>query len=161
MKGSAITGPVGKEAAELWPVSFSTLSAYSIRGAISADTPHSVLPATPVSSCKAFFAWGLLYRFSRGENKGGVHLVARVHTIRLLHGSEMQNENMNTTNSRSYCQGVPPWFPAFQRHSVTENRYDENGIYLIHGPRCFAKPRRLDGNLPAHRLTVRMWSENT
>jgi hypothetical protein len=24
MKGSAITGPVGKEAAELWPVSFST-----------------------------------------------------------------------------------------------------------------------------------------
>jgi hypothetical protein len=29
MKGSAITGPVGKEAAELWPVSLSTLLTFS------------------------------------------------------------------------------------------------------------------------------------
>jgi hypothetical protein len=47
MKGSAITGPVGKEAAELWPVSsLSTTPSYH------ALTIPSVLPATPVSSCK-------------------------------------------------------------------------------------------------------------
>lgn len=47
MKGSAITGPVGKEAAELWPVSSlpTTTSRHSL-------TNPSVLPATPVSSCK-------------------------------------------------------------------------------------------------------------
>ena len=50
MKGSAITGPVGKEAAELWPVSFPYRFFFR--------TPHtdyctfSVLPATPVSLCK-------------------------------------------------------------------------------------------------------------
>jgi len=42
MKGSAITGPVGKEAAELWPVSTTTLN--SKRG--SSLTLRSVLPAT-------------------------------------------------------------------------------------------------------------------
>lgn len=49
MKGSAITGPVGKEAAELWPVSHSaTLKCCEIV----TDFVPSVLPATPVSSCK-------------------------------------------------------------------------------------------------------------
>lgn len=49
MKGSAITGPVGKEAAELWPVS----SSPSFRLTFTVLTPlPSVLPATPVSSCK-------------------------------------------------------------------------------------------------------------
>lgn len=48
MKGSAITGPVGKEAAELWPVSLpplTTLLNHTL-------TITSVLPATLVSSCK-------------------------------------------------------------------------------------------------------------
>lgn len=31
MKGSAITGPVGKEAAELWPVSFNRKTTYEER----------------------------------------------------------------------------------------------------------------------------------
>lgn len=72
MKGSAITGPVGKEAAELWPVSFfpppsfpswptlphfwvTSLLATSIRMTHFTDSCfllHSVLPATPVSLCK-------------------------------------------------------------------------------------------------------------
>lgn len=49
MKGSAITGPVGKEAAELWPVSvfLKLKDGFSINMHSS-----SVLPATPVSSCK-------------------------------------------------------------------------------------------------------------
>lgn len=47
MKGSAITGPVGKEAAELWPVSNAAiiLSCFPL-------TQFSVLRATLVSSCK-------------------------------------------------------------------------------------------------------------
>lgn len=53
MKGSAITGPVGKEAAELWPVrrtSVPTLNSLLIFS--------SVLPATLVSSCKVSFFRG-------------------------------------------------------------------------------------------------------
>ena len=42
MKGSAITGPVGKEAAELWPVCVS-LSSCVFR----ANNLHSVLRPTP------------------------------------------------------------------------------------------------------------------
>jgi len=42
MKGSAITGPVGKEAAELWPVSTAVL--VNERGI--SLTLRSVLPAT-------------------------------------------------------------------------------------------------------------------
>jgi hypothetical protein len=49
MKGSAITGPVGKEAAELWPVSSPIFSSPVIART---NTLLSVLPATPVSSCK-------------------------------------------------------------------------------------------------------------
>lgn len=49
MKGSAITGPVGKEAAELWPVS--SLSILNIRAHANMAI-RSVLPPTPVSSCK-------------------------------------------------------------------------------------------------------------
>lgn len=49
MKGSAITGPVGKEAAELWPVSSPILSSPVTART---NTLLSVLPATPVSSCK-------------------------------------------------------------------------------------------------------------
>lgn len=61
MKGSAITGPVGKEAAELWPVrvfpplpSLFFWSGSSCLSRISQLTLclPSVLPATPVSSCK-------------------------------------------------------------------------------------------------------------
>lgn len=44
MKGSAITGPVGKEAAELWPVSKQCL--YRLLALLTID---SVLPATLVS----------------------------------------------------------------------------------------------------------------
>lgn len=56
MKGSAITGPVGKEAAELWPVSCfppptMSLSTLSVR-AHANMVICSVLPPTPVSSCK-------------------------------------------------------------------------------------------------------------
>ncbi len=49
MKGSAITGPVGKEAAELWPVCLA-LSLEVLMGLLTLET--SVLPATPVSSCE-------------------------------------------------------------------------------------------------------------
>jgi len=50
MKGSAITGPVGKEAAELWPVSVDVG-----RGCCwqhETDEPYSVSPPTLVLSCK-------------------------------------------------------------------------------------------------------------
>ena len=43
MKGSAITGPVGKEAAEHWPVSLTRREILRTR-----LTSYSVLPATPV-----------------------------------------------------------------------------------------------------------------
>jgi large subunit ribosomal protein L23e len=67
MKGSAITGPVGKEAAELWPVRSHPficcleLDLIYIRCLVmhhsfpsdhQANLSHSVLPPTPVSSCK-------------------------------------------------------------------------------------------------------------
>jgi large subunit ribosomal protein L23e len=56
MKGSAITGPVGKEAAELWPVSFPHLREHRppVYRIPWLDTNNflSVLPPTPVSSCK-------------------------------------------------------------------------------------------------------------
>lgn len=52
MKGSAITGPVGKEAAELWPVSSSNTNDLGI---YETNTQSSVLPATLVSSCKGVF----------------------------------------------------------------------------------------------------------
>jgi len=45
MKGSAITGPVGKEAAELWPVS----TKRRMFSAHLANSMHSVSPATRVS----------------------------------------------------------------------------------------------------------------
>lgn len=67
MKGSAITGPVGKEAAELWPVSHTSIL----------DAPddlqrltylRSVLPQTLVSSCevliKRFWEMGSLCIFT-------------------------------------------------------------------------------------------------
>lgn len=47
MKGSAITGPVGKEAAELWPVSRVPIVVFGLL-----LTPFSVSQATPVSSCE-------------------------------------------------------------------------------------------------------------
>lgn len=46
MKGSAITGPVGKEAAELWPVSSNPAHKYTRKQGL---TKRSVLPATLVS----------------------------------------------------------------------------------------------------------------
>ena len=49
MKGSAITGPVGKEAAELWPVRTPRCPP---NHPTEANTPSSVLPATRVLSCK-------------------------------------------------------------------------------------------------------------
>lgn len=48
MKGSAITGPVGKEAAELWPVRYLSVGAIGLEMLMFC----SVLLATPVSSCK-------------------------------------------------------------------------------------------------------------
>jgi hypothetical protein len=58
MKGSAITGPVGKEAAELWPVSFCPLL-FSFRIALTGV--FSVSPPTPVLSCKRGLDMGRLY----------------------------------------------------------------------------------------------------
>lgn len=49
MKGSAITGPVGKEAAELWPVRHPILP--QTRDNIQLTYSSVSLP-TPVSSCK-------------------------------------------------------------------------------------------------------------
>jgi hypothetical protein len=53
MKGSAITGPVGKEAAELWPVS----SMYS--SIFNSVNEYSVSHPTLVSSCKGSFFIGV------------------------------------------------------------------------------------------------------
>ncbi|OMP86529.1 60S ribosomal protein L23-B [Diplodia seriata] len=91
MKGSAITGPVGKEAAELWPVSFPPRS------------PRESVSAIRIrlTSCTAYcqqlwcrhvkrFLLGVFFIGFHVGKKGGVHLVARVHTIRLLDSSEMQ-----------------------------------------------------------------------
>jgi large subunit ribosomal protein L23e len=51
MKGSAITGPVGKEAAELWPVR--DIPSIWICGYLKTNTSSSsVSPPTPVLSCK-------------------------------------------------------------------------------------------------------------
>lgn len=50
MKGSAITGPVGKEAAELWPVR--DISNLDMQGKPKTNTYCSVSPPTPVLSCK-------------------------------------------------------------------------------------------------------------
>ena len=50
MKGSAITGPVGKEAAELWPVRYTPFSPIPV---LFSNSFSSVLPPTPVSSCKS------------------------------------------------------------------------------------------------------------
>lgn len=57
MKGSAITGPVGKEAAELWPVRsplrrWDSLPFSSRPFSNKTNFLHSVLPPTPVSLCK-------------------------------------------------------------------------------------------------------------
>jgi hypothetical protein len=49
MKGSAITGPVGKEAAELWPVRFPFHSLKTLGQKNANFEPNSVLPATPAS----------------------------------------------------------------------------------------------------------------
>ena len=70
MKGSAITGPVGKEAAELWPVR--DIFHLDMQGTLKTNTYCSVLPPTPVLSCKFsyqskegstrqwFHGWGFL-----------------------------------------------------------------------------------------------------
>lgn len=61
MKGSAITGPVGKEAAELWPVRSLSYSCNNIY-------PNyfcSVLPLTLVSSCKGLSFGGFMAGCSR------------------------------------------------------------------------------------------------
>ena len=50
MKGSAITGPVAKEAAELWPVRASTRATAPLNA-----NDASVSPPTPVSSCEVSF----------------------------------------------------------------------------------------------------------
>jgi hypothetical protein len=50
MKGSAITGPVGKEAAELWPVR--DIPHLDTQGTPKTNTSFSVSPPTPVLSCK-------------------------------------------------------------------------------------------------------------
>jgi large subunit ribosomal protein L23e len=50
MKGSAITGPVGKEAAELWPVR--DIPHLDTPGTPKTNTYSSVSPPTPVLSCK-------------------------------------------------------------------------------------------------------------
>lgn len=73
MKGSAITGPVGKEAAELWPVSVALCPSpgpmSSLARRANGSSPCSVLPATPVSSCKEGENWKsiVLGKHERGE----------------------------------------------------------------------------------------------
>jgi len=58
MKGSAITGPVAKEAAELWPVR----CAFRTRKRKTRLTHSSVSRRTPVSSCKeSFFCFSNIY----------------------------------------------------------------------------------------------------
>lgn len=53
MKGSAITGPIGKEAAELWPVSLHSSPSHNKMGNMLIHSFfHSVLPPTLVLSCK-------------------------------------------------------------------------------------------------------------
>lgn len=52
MKGSAITGPVGKEAAELWPVSLESKTKIQENESLGLTKGNSVSPPTPVSSCK-------------------------------------------------------------------------------------------------------------
>lgn len=101
MKGSAITGPVGKEAAELWPVSFSPRSAHEKAFAIWISLTPRTAYCQQLRCChvKRFLLGVFFIGFHVGKIKGGVHLVARVHTIRLLHSSEMQKRNMNTTTT--------------------------------------------------------------
>jgi hypothetical protein len=72
MKGSAITGPVGKEAAELWPVSQRRSCSESYL------TSYSVSPQTLVSSCKGSFLRGSWQGFmSLSMNIASAQLVSR------------------------------------------------------------------------------------
>jgi hypothetical protein len=56
MKGSAITGPVGKEAAELWPVCDRSHES-CLKEAFTNLILYSVSPPTLVSSCEEFEAF--------------------------------------------------------------------------------------------------------
>jgi hypothetical protein len=67
MKGSAITGPVGKEAAELWPVSWAGRLFDLHKLMVS-----SVLQATPVSLCKASFLRGSWLGFDSQLHKSSI-----------------------------------------------------------------------------------------
>jgi large subunit ribosomal protein L23e len=64
MKGSAITGPVAKEAAELWPVCADEGSEGTML------TVRSVSPRTPVSSCEvSLFLLSITFMGPRGTAK--------------------------------------------------------------------------------------------
>jgi hypothetical protein len=82
MKGSAITGPVGKEAAELWPVCFTS----SLAEILQRTNEHSsVSPPTPVSSCKVLFVRGSrLELFSCTS-----HIASRIQWAYLTHKSKI------------------------------------------------------------------------
>jgi large subunit ribosomal protein L23e len=64
MKGSAITGPVAKEAAELWPVGAEKETRRNML------TPRSVSPRTLVSSCEvSLFLLSITFMGSRARRK--------------------------------------------------------------------------------------------
>jgi large subunit ribosomal protein L23e len=64
MKGSAITGPVAKEAAELWPVCADDESEGTLL------TVRSVSPRTPVSSCEvSLFLLSITFMGPRARRK--------------------------------------------------------------------------------------------
>ena len=64
MKGSAITGPVAKEAAELWPVRQTPPLRKTLL------TTYSVSPPTPVSSCEvSLFLLSITFMGSRARRK--------------------------------------------------------------------------------------------
>jgi large subunit ribosomal protein L23e len=66
MKGSAITGPVAKEAAELWPVRGTTATTTTR----CSTNSNSVSPPTPVSSCEvSLFLLSITFMGSRARRK--------------------------------------------------------------------------------------------
>lgn len=105
MKGSAITGPVAKEAAELWPVrcaAFGETKPWLTR--------FSVLRRTPVSSCKvSFFCFSNIYG-STGTAKMhlrveglevDIHATASNGRPSQYQSNEEYDEHTNTSSTRS------------------------------------------------------------
>lgn len=118
MKGSAITGPVAKEAAELWPVR----PPDPVRGRSNKVlTICSVSPPTPVSSCEVSLScflqhswvYGTAKMHLRGEGIGSRHCTdsnAMTFTIQTNEHHDHYNPLSRSHTQSDECSGKTYWF---------------------------------------------------